>query len=124
MTEQDRPRMGEQWTGLAEAGQVPDKGKGKSAERAERAKTRTSKRYPSEDERVGRKIGPTLSAELVERIRNICEQEGHPKGQIVSSVVEDLLRVGVEAYERGELRRVEIVQVSHRLSVKPPGRSE
>ena len=107
---------------------MPDKGKGTTAERAEQAKTRENPRYDSEDRRVLRKITPTLPLELVERLRAICKAEGYTNpdgsGQIASPVVEDLLRVGIEAYERGELQRVEVVQIRHRLGIRKSGGAE
>ena len=117
-------RLSNQWKDLKKQGQVPEKGKGTSADRAEKDENRKKSRYPSEDSRVGRKITPTLSTQLVQRLRTICKQEGYAgkngNGSIVSSVIEDLLWVGVEAYDRGELESEEeqVIQVRKRLRQK------
>ena len=122
----DDRRLSGEWDDLQEADQVPDKGKGATAERAERDETREKPRYPSEDERVGRKISPTLSRSLIRRLRAICKAEGHigpdGDGRIASVVVEDLLWAAVEAYERGEFEQEEeVVVVRQRLRRRPPG---
>ena len=80
---------------------------------AERAKPkghdRKRKRYPTEDKRAGRVIGPTLSAELIDRLREICAEAGYVasdgQGQIASPIIEDLLWYAVNAYDAGELRQ-------------------
>jgi hypothetical protein len=73
---------------------------------------------PSEDRRAGRKITPTLSAELMRKLRTICKKEGYigkdGEGTIASPVIEDLLWVGVEAYDRGELVPEEVVTMVQR----------
>ena len=116
----DERRLGSEWAGLQEAGEVPGKGKGTTAERAARDVTRKRRRTPTEDRRVGRKIAPTLSVDLIRRLRAICETEGYVgesgEGVIASPVIEDLLWVAVGAYERGELECVEeVVEVRRRL---------
>lgn len=121
----DNRRLSADWGDLQEVGKVPDTGKGKTAERVERDKTRRRPRYPSEDRRAARKISPTLSLDLVQRLREICRAEGHAgkdgEGQIASSVIEDLLWAAVDAYERGEFEPVEEVVIRHRLRRKPTG---
>lgn len=112
-------RLSDQWGDLSRAGAVPAQGRGATAQRAERDQDRKRKRMPTEDRR--RKITPTLSPRLIQKLQTICKAEGHVgkdgSGMIASPVVEDLLWVGVEAYERGELEteKVEIVQVQRRL---------
>ena len=63
---------------------------------------------------MGRKITPTLSRELVERLREICKAEGYVgddgEGVIASEVIEVLLRAGVRAYESGLIKRVTVVE--------------
>jgi hypothetical protein len=116
-TDEERAVLSEEWEDLEEAGEVPPEGAGETAKRAERDKKREEsggrRRMPSEDDRVGRKISPTLSGRLVARLRAICKAAGHidkdGKGQIASSVIEDLLWIAVEAYDRGELEAVEEV---------------
>ncbi len=119
----DDRRLSTEWSDLRGAGQVPDKGKGTTAEEIERDGKRERKRYPTERRRVGRKISPTLSSELVQRLRDICKAMGYigddGEGQITSSVIEDLLWVGVDAYGKGELEAVEeeVVEIRKRLAV-------
>ena len=111
-------RLSEQWNDLQERGQVPDRGEGRTAEQVERDKGRRRRRMPSEDRRQGRKVSPTLSDALIGRLRAICKAEGYTgrdgDGELVSSVVEDLLWVGVQAYEEGELVSEEVVTVIER----------
>jgi len=106
-------RLSDEWGDLQEVGAVPDRGKGKTAEQAERDEQRERRRYPSEDKRVGRKISPTLSRSLVNRLRTICKAQGYvgPDGEgiIASPIVEDLLWAAVEAYDRGDLGQEEQV---------------
>lgn len=94
-------KLSADWAGLK--GQVPERGKGTTADRIERDKTRKRKRYPTEDRRVGKVIGPTLSLELVERLREICKEAGYTRrdgtGQIASLVIEDLLWIGISECE-------------------------
>ena len=123
MAESDR-RLSEEWGDLIDAGVVPDKGKGATAERIERDEKRVAPRYPSEERRVGRKISPTLSRALVRRLRAICKAEGYVdqggEGTIASPVIEDLLWAAVEAYERGEFgQEKEVVTVRQRLRRRP-----
>ena len=107
-------RMSEKWNRLEEDGQVPETGEGQTAERAEQDKKRKRRRMPSEDRRMGRKISPTLSRELVQRLREICKAEGYVgddgEGVIASEVIEVLLRAGVRAYESGLIKRVTVVE--------------
>ena len=121
-TNEDR-KLSRDWADLQEEDRVPDRGAGITAERIERDKERATPRYPSEDRRIGRKISPTLSRDLVSRLRTICKAEGHVdqdgEGVIASSVIEDLLWAAVEAYERGEFAEVEeVVEVRRRLKRK------
>ena len=121
----DERRLSGQWSDLAKAGAVPTQGKGTTAERAERDEERGRKRMPTEDRRAGRKITPTLSTALVQKLRTICRREGHigknGNGMIASSVIEDLLWAAVEVYERGELEteEVEVIKVKKRLRRRP-----
>lgn len=119
----DERRLSEAFADLQQSGQAPTKGKGKTAERVERDKERVTRRFPSEDDRVGRKISPTLSRALVRRLQEICKAEGHVGsnggGVIASEVIEDLLWGAVEAYERGEFERAEEVIVRQRLRRRP-----
>ena len=63
--------------------------------------------YPSEKKRIPRVIGPTLSAELIERLREICAAAGYVRedgtGTIASPIIEDLLWHAVDAYDAGKL---------------------
>ena len=121
ITDEPRPPLSDEWGDLQQQGKVPEKGKGTTADRAEKNKERKKPRYPSEDARIGRKISPTLSSPLVRRLQAICKVEGHVSkngsGTIVSSVIEDLLWFAVEAYERGELESEEeqVIEVRRRL---------
>lgn len=111
-------QLSEEWADLQKEGQVPAEGVGKTAERQARDQSRKRPRMPTEDRRIGRKIAPTLSATLVQKLRNIAKKEGYVgrdgEGIIASPVVEDLLWVGVEAYEKGELVSEEVVTVIER----------
>ncbi len=111
-------QLSEEWADLQEEGKIREGGVGKTAERAARDQERKRPRMPAEDRRVGRKIAPTLSAALVQRLRTICRKEGYisrdGEGVIASPVIEDLLWVGVEAYDRGELVSEEVVTVIQR----------
>jgi hypothetical protein len=111
-------QLSEEWADLQEEGEIREEGVGRTAERAARDKVRKRPRMPAEDRRVGRKIAPTLSATLVQRLRTICRKEGYiskdGEGVIASPVIEDLLWVGVEAYDRGELVSEEVVTVIQR----------
>ena len=111
-------QLSEEWADLQEEGEIREGGVGRTAERAARDKVRKRPRMPAEDRRVGRKIAPTLSAALVQRLRTICRKEGYINkdgdGVIASPVIEDLLWVGVEAYDRGELVSEEVVTVIQR----------
>lgn len=118
----DERRLSGEWTDLQEAGQVPEKGKGATVDRVERDKKRRRRRYPSEDVRTGRKISPTLSRALVERLREICKAEGFTgrdgEGTIASVVIEDLLWAAVEAYEQGAFEQIEeVVEIRQRLRI-------
>ena len=116
----DKRRLSDEWGDLAEGGEVPERGRGATAERVEADKGRTRKRMPSEERR--RKISPTLSPALLRKLKGICKAEGYvngdDKGVIVSAVIEDLLWAAVEAYERGEFEEVEVVSVEKRLQRK------
>ena len=120
----ERPGLSATWEDLRQAGKVPDKGEGATAERAERDKKRQRQRMPTEDRRQGQKISPTLPVELIERLREICKTEGYTgqddEGIVASPVIEDLLRFAVEAYEEGRLAPVEeVVEVRRRLRPSP-----
>lgn len=119
----DDRRLSEEWGDLREAGEVPDKGKGATAERAERDKEREKPRYPSEDRRVGLKISPTLPRAMIHRLRAICKAEGYVgpdgEGQIASPVIEDLLQCAIETYERGELETEEVVITTVQRRLRP-----
>ncbi|MBN1318879.1 MAG: hypothetical protein JXA42_25585 [Anaerolineales bacterium] len=111
-------QLSAEWSDLQDEDKVPSKGVGETARRAERDKRRIRPRMPAEDRRMGRKIAPTLSSELVQRLRTICKREGYigkdGEGIIASPIIEDLLWVGVEAYEAGELVPEEVVTVVQR----------
>jgi hypothetical protein len=111
-------QLSEEWADLQEEGEIREEGVGRTAERAARDKVRKRPRMPAEDRRIGRKIAPTLSPALVQRLRTICRKEGYiskdGEGVIASPVIEDLLWVGVEAYDRGELVSEEVVTVIQR----------
>jgi len=114
-------QMSAKWQGLLAAGEVPEEGKGATAERAERDRARKRKRMPAEDRR--QKIAPTLSPKLIRRLRVICKTQGHigkdGEGIIASPVIEDLLWAAVEAYDRGEFAQVEeVVETRRRLRRK------
>ena len=116
-------RLSGVWADLRDAGQVPEQGAGETARRLERDERRKRKRMPTEDRRVGRKIAPTLSTALVQRLRAICREEGYvdPDGNgiIASPMIEDLLWAAVESYDGGEFdREEEAVVVRKRLRRK------
>ncbi len=123
-TDEQRQSLSDEWSDLQQQGKVPEKGKGTTANYAERDKERKRKRMPTENRRKGRKVSPTLSHKLIQRLQAICKAEGHidPDGEgiIASSVIEDLLWAAVEAYDRGEFEEVkEVVQVRQRLRRRP-----
>lgn len=116
-------RLSGVWADLRDAGQVPEQGTGATAKRLEQDGRRKRKRMPTEDRRVGRKIAPTLSTALVQRLRGICREEGYvdPDGNgiIASPMIEDLLWAAVESYDGGEFdREEEAVVVRKRLRRK------
>ena len=117
-------RLSSEWNDLRSAGRVPEQGSGRTVEQIARDAGRTRRRYPSEERRVGRKITPTLTRELVQRLQLICAVEGHVnhhgEPQINSGIVEDLLWAGIHAYETGGLEAVEenIVQKRKRLRLR------
>lgn len=117
-------KLSDAWGDLEGEGGVP-KGKGKTAEQIERDAKRKRRRFPSEGDRVGRKISPTLSAELADRLRVICKAEGYVgkdgQGMIASQVIEDLLWYAIEAYERGELQAEEEVITTVRRRLRSNG---
>ncbi len=118
-----RPPLSSEWSDLQQKGEVPEKGKGSTAERAERDEERKRRRMPTEDRRT--RICPTLSSRLIGRLRSICKTEGYVGGNgngvIASTVIEDLLWFAVEAYDRGELegQEEEIIEVRARLRRSP-----
>jgi len=94
---------------------------GESAERAARDAQRKRPRFPSEDARS--KICPTLPEPLIDQIRAISAEQGYVDadgvGVVASPVVADLLRAGIEAYERGLLEPEEVVvEVERRLRMR------
>ena len=112
MSEKDsRLRLGEEWGDLKEKDEVPTQGEGATADRVARDQERTRPRFATEDRRVSRKVTITFNKEtgpaIVERLRDICRAEGHADGALVSPVLEDLILVGIDAYEAGELEPVE-----------------
>lgn len=111
-------RLSADWATLQAEGKIPDEGAGETAKRAARDRLRQRPRMPTEDRRAGRKITPTLSSQLVKKLRTICRKEGYVgkdgQGIIASPVIEDLLWVGVEAYDRGELVPEDVVTVVQR----------
>lgn len=111
-------QLSEEWADLQEEDKIREEGVGRTAERQARDQLRKRPRMPTEDRRVGRKIAPTLSATLVRKLRTICKNEGYigrdGEGVIASPVIEDLLWVGVEAYEKGDLVSEEVVTVIER----------
>lgn len=106
-------QIGSDWDDLVAAGSVPDAGAGRTAEKEKRSAGRAAPVTPSEERRIGRKISPTLSRELITKLQHICKREGYVNsqgvGMIASSVIEDLLWAGIEAYERGDLVAEEVV---------------
>lgn len=112
--------IGKDWDGLDEHEQEPRKGSGQTAKRVQRDIRRVHPVSKSEERRRGRKISPTLSSELIRKLQTIGKQEGwinsDGEGMIASPLIEDLLWVGVEAYEAGELTGVdEVALVERRL---------
>ena len=79
---------------------------------------------PSERRRRGRKISPTLPADLVEELRSICKELGHVNdeggGVIDSGVVAWFLRLAIEAYRSGLIEQVEtaVVTKAHEMRWK------
>lgn len=115
--------IGKDWEGLEEQEQVPSKGSGQTAERVQRDVRRVHPVTKSEERRRGRKISPTLSSELVRKLQAIGKQEGwvnsDGEGMIASPLIEDLLWIGVEAYEAGELVGVDEVALIERRLRRP-----
>lgn len=107
---EETQRFSEGWDDLVQQGQAPELA-GRSAEEAERDKSRKRKLMPTEIRRRRRKISPTLSGELVSDLREICEELGFTddegNGTIASTVIEGFLRYAVEAYRQGALEAVE-----------------
>ena len=123
MAEDEGRRLSGVWSDLRDGGRVPERGAGETARRAERDEKRKRKRMPAEDRRVGRKIAPTLSGALVQRLKAICKEEGYVdpdgNGVIASPMIEDLLWAAVESYDGGEFdREEEAVVVRKRLRRK------
>ena len=108
------------WAQLQQEGEAPQL-KGRSAEQDQRDKGRKRRMMPTEKRRRGRKITPTLSAGLVEELRQICQKLGYVndkgEGVIASSIVEQFLHLAVEAYHQGkiELYEEQIVETETRL---------
>ena len=70
-------QLSEEWADLQEEGRIPAEGTGRTAKRQARDLVRKRPRMPTEDRRVGRKIAPTLSAALVQKLRTIAKKEGY-----------------------------------------------
>jgi hypothetical protein len=103
-------RLGEEWDILEESGEAPQLA-GRSVEEAERDKERTRKLMPSEIRRRGRKITPTLSAELADEVRDLCAELGYTndegEGVVASPVIEKMLRFVVDGYREGKIELTE-----------------
>lgn len=104
------PRLSEEWRRLVEQGEAPGFA-GRTAEEMQRNQTRKRKITPYERRRRYRRIGLTVSPELIEDLRRICREYGYVdeegKGIISSRVVERLLRLAVEAYDAGMIEQYE-----------------
>lgn len=109
-----------EWATLQEEGEAPEL-KGRSAKQDRRDKQRKRPMMPTEKRRRGRKITPTLSADLVEELRQICQELGHVnnegEGVIASAVVEQFLQLAVEAYRQGRIEPYEeqVVETETRM---------
>lgn len=122
------PRFSDSWEKQAEQGQTPAIG-GRTAEEAERDKRRQRRLMPSERRRRRRKVSPTLSNDLVEQLREISGEMGYKDeagtGVLASPVVEQFLRLAVEAYRVGMIEQYEneVVTRSQELRWKAPPRA-
>ena len=118
-------RMSGKWNDLNDEVKVAGQGKGRTADNAERDKSRRRPRMASEDRRVRRKITPTLSLDLIQQLREICKEEGYVgkdgEGTIASPVIEGLLSAAVQAYNAGLIKKVEVVEVRQELQWAGPG---
>ena len=116
--------MSGKWNDLDDEVKAAARGKGRTAENAERDKSRKRRRMPSEDRRAARRIGPTLSLDLIQQLREICKEEGYVgkdgEGIIASPVIEGLLRAAVQAYDNGLIKKVEVVEVRRELQWAGP----
>lgn len=113
-----------EWGRLQEQGEAPEL-KGRSAEQDERDKERKRRMMPCERRRQGRKITPTLSAELVAELRQICQELGHVdqegQGVIASAVIEWFLGLAVEAYRQGLIESYQELVPERRFRLRLPG---
>lgn len=101
---EEQSRLSEEWDILSQGGEAPERD-GRSVEEEERDKSRKRRRMPTEGRRAGRKISPTLSLELIAELKAHCQELGYVndagEGIIASPVVEQLLKVALEALRRG-----------------------
>jgi hypothetical protein len=98
------------WEELARQGQAPALA-GRSAEEAQRDRSRTRRIMPTERRRRARKISPTLPEELIDELRDICRELGYVdedgQGILASEVVRWFLRLAVDAYRSGLIETYE-----------------
>ena len=98
------------WEELARQGQAPALA-GRSAEEARRDEHRQRRIMPAERRRRARKISPTLPVELIDELREICQELGYVdeegQGVLASEVVRWFLRLGVDAYRSGLIETYE-----------------
>lgn len=121
--EPEAGRLGEAWQDLEYHGEAPALA-GRTAQEVARDRTRKRPLSPSERRRRGRKISPTLPADLAEELRSICAELGHVdesgQGVIASDVVSWFLRLAAEAYRAGLIEQVEtdVVTKTHEMRWK------
>jgi len=92
------------WRELEQAGMAPETD-GPSAEEARRNQRRKRPITPAEPRRRKRKVGLTLSPEVIAALRRIGKEMGYVnedgEGVVCSRLAERFLRLAIEAYEQG-----------------------
>ncbi|GEM_PF-2321730 len=97
-------RLSSAWRELEQAGMAPETD-GPSAEEARRNQRRKRPITPAEPRRRKRKVGLTLSPEVIAALRRIGKEMGYVnedgEGVVCSRLAERFLRLAIEAYEQG-----------------------
>lgn len=103
-------RLSSAWRELEQAGLAPETD-GRSDEEARRNQRRKRPITPAERRRRKRKVGLTLSPEVIAALRRIGKEMGYVnedgEGVVCSRLAERFLRLAIEAYEQGLIERYE-----------------